>query len=146
MHTVDFPRDDTSDAPPTRAPARAPALPAPVLSWLQRVEAAEAGADLFIQAVQRGQVAGVDAQADRVVADAFDGGIEFGLAATGDDHLRAFEGEALGGGQADAAGGAGDESDFVGEFGSHDLLLWLMVGWVRCPDVKHRTEEKTALK
>jgi len=40
MHTVDFPRDDTSDAPPARAPARAPALPAPVLSWLQRVEAA----------------------------------------------------------------------------------------------------------
>jgi len=40
MHTVDFPRDDTSDAPPTRAPARAPVLPAPVLSWLQRVEAA----------------------------------------------------------------------------------------------------------
>jgi superfamily II DNA or RNA helicase len=39
MHTVDF-RDDTSDAPPTRAPARAPVLPAPVLSWLQRVEAA----------------------------------------------------------------------------------------------------------
>ncbi len=40
MHTVDFHRDDTSDAPPARAPARAPALPAPVLSWLQRVEAA----------------------------------------------------------------------------------------------------------
>ncbi|TQK05496.1 DEAD/DEAH box helicase [Herbaspirillum sp. SJZ107] len=40
MHTVDFPRDDTSDAPPARAPARAPVLPAPVLSWLQRVEAA----------------------------------------------------------------------------------------------------------
>jgi len=40
MHTVDFQRDDTSDAPPTRAPARAPVLPAPVLSWLQRVEAA----------------------------------------------------------------------------------------------------------
>ena len=40
MHTVDFQRDDTSDAPPARAPARAPALPAPVLSWLQRVEAA----------------------------------------------------------------------------------------------------------
>jgi superfamily II DNA or RNA helicase len=42
MHTVDLPRDDTSDAPPARTsvPARAPALPAPVLSWLQRVEAA----------------------------------------------------------------------------------------------------------
>jgi superfamily II DNA or RNA helicase len=40
MHTVDLPRDDISDAPPARAPARAPALPAPVLSWLQRVEAA----------------------------------------------------------------------------------------------------------
>ncbi len=40
MHTVDFPRDDTSDAPPARAPARAPVRPAPVLSWLQRVEAA----------------------------------------------------------------------------------------------------------
>ncbi len=40
MHTVDFHRDDTSEAPPARAPARAPALPAPVLSWLQRVEAA----------------------------------------------------------------------------------------------------------
>lgn len=40
MHTVDFHRDDTSDAPPARAPARPPALPAPVLSWLQRVEAA----------------------------------------------------------------------------------------------------------
>jgi superfamily II DNA or RNA helicase len=40
MHTVDFHRDDTSEAPAARAPARAPALPAPVLSWLQRVEAA----------------------------------------------------------------------------------------------------------
>jgi len=40
MHTVDFHRDDTSEAPPARAPARAPVLPAPVLSWLQRVEAA----------------------------------------------------------------------------------------------------------
>ncbi|MGO4476025.1 DEAD/DEAH box helicase [Massilia sp. 2TAF26] len=40
MHTVDLHRDDTSEAPPARAPARAPALPAPVLSWLQRVEAA----------------------------------------------------------------------------------------------------------
>jgi superfamily II DNA or RNA helicase len=40
MHTVDFHRDDISEAPPARAPARAPALPAPVLSWLQRVEAA----------------------------------------------------------------------------------------------------------
>jgi superfamily II DNA or RNA helicase len=40
MHTVDFHRDDTSEATPARAPARAPALPAPVLSWLQRVEAA----------------------------------------------------------------------------------------------------------
>jgi superfamily II DNA or RNA helicase len=42
MHTVDLPRDDTSEAPSARAPApaRAPALPAPVLSWLQRVEAA----------------------------------------------------------------------------------------------------------
>jgi superfamily II DNA or RNA helicase len=41
MHTVDFQRDDASDAPSApRAPARAPALPAPVTSWLQRVEAA----------------------------------------------------------------------------------------------------------
>jgi superfamily II DNA or RNA helicase len=40
MHTVDFQRDDTSDAPPARPSARAPALPAPVTSWLQRVEAA----------------------------------------------------------------------------------------------------------
>ncbi|MCS0591195.1 DEAD/DEAH box helicase [Massilia norwichensis] len=40
MHTVDLHRDDISEAPPARAPARAPALPAPVLSWLQRVEAA----------------------------------------------------------------------------------------------------------
>jgi superfamily II DNA or RNA helicase len=40
MHTVDYQRDDASDAPPARGPARAPALPAPVTSWLQRVEAA----------------------------------------------------------------------------------------------------------
>jgi len=41
MHTVDFPREHASDAPAPRAtPARAPALPAPVATWLQRVEAA----------------------------------------------------------------------------------------------------------
>jgi superfamily II DNA or RNA helicase len=41
MHTVDYPREHASDAPATRAtPARAPALPAPVATWLQRVEAA----------------------------------------------------------------------------------------------------------
>ncbi|MGZ5199769.1 MAG: helicase, partial [Telluria sp.] len=42
MHTVDFQRDGTTgDATPaTRAPARTTALPAPVTSWLQRVEAA----------------------------------------------------------------------------------------------------------
>jgi superfamily II DNA or RNA helicase len=40
MHTVDFQRDDASDAPAARTPARAPALPAPVAGWLQRVEAA----------------------------------------------------------------------------------------------------------
>lgn len=41
MHTVDFQRDGTSEAaPPARAPARTTALPAPVTSWLQRVEAA----------------------------------------------------------------------------------------------------------
>ncbi len=40
MHTVDYQRDDTSEAPVARAPARSAALPAPVVSWLQRVEAA----------------------------------------------------------------------------------------------------------
>ena len=41
MHTVDFPREHANDAPAPRAtPARAPALPAPVATWLQRVEAA----------------------------------------------------------------------------------------------------------
>ncbi|MFC4930646.1 DEAD/DEAH box helicase [Massilia sp. GCM10023247] len=41
MHTVDYPREHASDAPAPRAtPARAPALPAPVMTWLQRVEAA----------------------------------------------------------------------------------------------------------
>src|ERR1041384_5728995 len=40
MHTVDYQRENPSDAPAARAPARAPALPAPVVSWLQRVEAA----------------------------------------------------------------------------------------------------------
>ncbi|MEN3275192.1 MAG: hypothetical protein V7631_982, partial [Massilia sp.] len=41
MHTVDFPREHANDAPAPRAtPARAPALPAPVTTWLQRVEAA----------------------------------------------------------------------------------------------------------
>jgi len=41
MHTVDYPREHASDAPAPRAtPARAPALPAPVATWLQRVEAA----------------------------------------------------------------------------------------------------------
>ncbi|MFC5510686.1 DEAD/DEAH box helicase [Massilia jejuensis] len=41
MHTVDFPREHANDAPaPRTAPARAPALPAPVTTWLQRVEAA----------------------------------------------------------------------------------------------------------
>ena len=41
MHTVDYPREHASDAPAPRAtPARAPALPAPVTTWLQRVEAA----------------------------------------------------------------------------------------------------------
>ncbi|HEX9173525.1 MAG TPA: DEAD/DEAH box helicase [Telluria sp.] len=41
MHTVDYQRENAGDAsPPASAPARAPALPAPVTSWLQRVEAA----------------------------------------------------------------------------------------------------------
>jgi superfamily II DNA or RNA helicase len=41
MHTVDYPREHANDAPAPRAtPARAPALPAPVTTWLQRVEAA----------------------------------------------------------------------------------------------------------
>jgi superfamily II DNA or RNA helicase len=41
MHTVDDQREHAGDAsPPASAPARAPALPAPVTSWLQRVEAA----------------------------------------------------------------------------------------------------------
>jgi superfamily II DNA or RNA helicase len=40
MHTVDYQRDEANGAPVARAPARAPALPAPVASWLQRVEAA----------------------------------------------------------------------------------------------------------
>ncbi len=41
MHTVDYPREHANDAPAPRAtPARAPALPAPVATWLQRVEAA----------------------------------------------------------------------------------------------------------
>jgi superfamily II DNA or RNA helicase len=41
MHTVDDQREHASDAtPPASAPTRAPALPAPVTSWLQRVEAA----------------------------------------------------------------------------------------------------------
>jgi len=40
MHTVDYQRDDIADAAPARATARAPALPVPVVSWLQRVEAA----------------------------------------------------------------------------------------------------------
>jgi superfamily II DNA or RNA helicase len=41
MHTVDYQRDGTSEAAPTaRAPTRTTALPAPVTSWLQRVEAA----------------------------------------------------------------------------------------------------------
>ncbi|TFW28310.1 DEAD/DEAH box helicase [Massilia horti] len=40
MHTVDFQRDEANGAPAARAPARSPALPAPVASWLQRVEAA----------------------------------------------------------------------------------------------------------
>jgi superfamily II DNA or RNA helicase len=40
MHTVDFQREDANDAPAARQPARTPALPAPVASWLQRVEAA----------------------------------------------------------------------------------------------------------
>jgi len=41
MHTVDYPREHANDAPaPRAAPARAPALPAPVTTWLQRVEAA----------------------------------------------------------------------------------------------------------
>ena len=41
MHTVDFPREHANDAPaPRTTPARAPALPAPVTTWLQRVEAA----------------------------------------------------------------------------------------------------------
>jgi hypothetical protein len=39
MHTVDFHRDDAGDTPPNN-PVRSPALPAPVTSWLQRVEAA----------------------------------------------------------------------------------------------------------
>lgn len=40
MTTVDYLREKASDAPQVRAPARSPALPAPVVSWLQRVEAA----------------------------------------------------------------------------------------------------------
>jgi hypothetical protein len=42
MHTVDYQRDGTTGeaTPATRAPARTTALPAPVTSWLQRVEAA----------------------------------------------------------------------------------------------------------
>jgi len=40
MHTVDFHRDDAGDTPPASNPARSPALPAPITSWLQRVEAA----------------------------------------------------------------------------------------------------------
>jgi superfamily II DNA or RNA helicase len=41
MHTVDYQREHAGDAsPPASAPTRAAALPAPVTSWLQRVEAA----------------------------------------------------------------------------------------------------------
>jgi superfamily II DNA or RNA helicase len=41
MHTVDDQREHASDSPaPASAPTRSPALPAPVTSWLQRVEAA----------------------------------------------------------------------------------------------------------
>ena len=40
MTTVDYLREKAGEAPAARAPARAPALPAPVVSWLQRVEAA----------------------------------------------------------------------------------------------------------
>ena len=65
------------------------------------------------------RLADVAADAGDVRADAGDGLVQRALAAAGDEDVRAFGGEAAGGGQADARGAAGDEGGLAVEL-SHD--------------------------
>ena len=51
-----------------------------------------------------------------LVADLFDCLVKVGLPTTSDENVGSFGDEALGRGQPDAAGAAGDQRDFTGEF------------------------------
>ena len=63
-------------------------------------------------AVEVGELGDVALDGGDVFADLFYGGVEFGLAASGDEDVGAFGDEFFGGGEADAAIAAGDECDF----------------------------------
>jgi hypothetical protein len=76
-----------------------------------------------VEAVEVGKLRHVAEHARHVAPDGLHGRVEFGLAAARDEHVRAFGHEALRGGQADAAGAAGDEGDLVVELEGHDGFL-----------------------
>ena len=75
-------------------------------------------ADALIEGIELVQAGGVHGDAGGI-ADLGDRGVQFRLPPTGEDDMGALLGEEFGSGQADAAGGAGDKGDLVGELEGH---------------------------
>jgi hypothetical protein len=64
------------------------------------------------QAIEVFHLGGIALNTRDVFTDRFDGGIKFSLATTGDEDICPFGDKALSSGKTDAAGTAGDKSDF----------------------------------
>ncbi|RBL83813.1 hypothetical protein DDE05_27940 [Streptomyces cavourensis] len=92
----------------------------------QDVEPAGAFGDLCVDAIKVAQHRGVGANARGCATETGHGGIEFRLAASGDEDARALCRQFLSGGQADARGAAGDQCDLAIELLIHDELQVLI--------------------
>ena len=79
--------------------------------------------DLCVHRIEIGEHRGVGTDGRGSRADGFDGGVQFGLAAAGDEDAGTLRGEFLCGAEADAGAAAGDQCNFTSEGLVHDELL-----------------------
>src|SRR5216683_2009179 len=76
-------------------------------------------------------ISGIRSHRHSLGANLLYSGIQFGLAAAGDEHIGPLLGKLLGGRQSNARAAAGGDRDFSFQLLAHDSLHWL--GQQRCP-------------